>query len=242
MRVGLAPPGGIEAPPQPSPRRLARPNPLWLVNKTRFNRVPIGKLLAPHGTIEAHCQGPSHGRKALTLLALVLLLASSPAHGATRRAPPKPAAPPPGPEIRRGADAAFGCQISNSERPMDTAAYLQCVQGQQRANRQQMGRGFEAFDTGLWYTARVRLRGLDAVVPSGLAKSNLDTASAGLAVAQQASGVTDGDVWRALHPMPGFERPADAGQPRHRRGHLGPANRDEPGGSRQDRTGGTPSR
>ena len=166
-------------------------------------------------------------------LAAIVLLAASQAAGAERAAPAKPAPAMLGAEIRGGADAAFGCQIGGTASPaLDSAAFLQCVQGRQRTNGRQLGRGDAPFDAGLWYMARERLRGLLAAVPSDLARSNLDAASAGLAEAERACGVTDGDVWRALHAGPVGERPSDAGRARHRGGRLGSASGPASGGLR----------
>jgi hypothetical protein len=157
-------------------------------------------------------------------LAAIVLLAASQAAGAGRAATAKPVPAMLGAEIRGGADAAFGCQIGGEASPaLDSAAFLRCVEGRQRANGRQLDRGDAPFDAGLWYMARERLRGLVAAVPSDLARSNLDTASAGLAAAERAGGVTDGDVWRALHARPGAGRPSDTGRARHRGSRPAPA-------------------
>jgi hypothetical protein len=161
-----------------------------------------------------------------------LLLAPGWACGAERDASPKPLPPALVSEIRRGADAALGCQFDRSAGPMDSAGFVQCVRGQQQTNRQHVAGGDEAFDAGLWYTARGRLRGLVAVAPNEPAKSRLDVASASLAVAEQASRMTDSDLWRALHAGDVVGRPSDASQTRHRGGHLEPATREARGGIR----------
>ena len=133
------------------------------------------------------------------VLILTVLLVSGWAHGADLRRPVKPAPPTLLSEIRRGADAAFGCQIANSAHPLESEPLLQCLREQQRTNRQQMGRGYGAFESGLWFAGRGRLRGLVAVAPSARAASSLDVAVAGLREAELVLGVSDDDVWRALH-------------------------------------------
>lgn len=53
-------------------------------------------------------------------------------------------------ELVRGGDAAFGCTLS-SESSLDDIE--KCVDSAQITNRQKMGQGFEAFDTGLYFQA-----------------------------------------------------------------------------------------
>ena len=155
-------------------------------------------------------------------MVLIALLAPGGALGADRGTHSKPLLAAIGPEIRRGADAAFGCQLSNSAHPLDGGAYLQCLEGRQRINRQQMGPAADAFDAGLWYAARGRFRALTSVAPGAGSNANLDLAIARLREAEQASGVIDdAGVWRAVHPGagdPSLSDRAPSGARRHPRG------------------------
>ncbi len=127
---------------------------------------------------------------------LLGMLAAAAILGADLNAPIVPAQPTIGSEILRGADAGFDCQEGN---PLDDGAFLGCIESRQSDNRQKMGRGYEAFDAGLWFEASQHLQ--SAVRAGAMVQSDLDVADAGLRAAERAIGVTDGDVVRASqHP------------------------------------------
>ena len=131
------------------------------------------------------------------LLALIALAAPACAVAANLDAPLKPAPPTLGSEIRRGADAAFACRLRRAD-PLDGEALLACLDRAQGANRQSMGRGYEAFDAGLWLIARDAFDELARVAPSDLARSEAAVAAVGLREAERVAGVTDEDVRVAI--------------------------------------------
>jgi hypothetical protein len=115
--------------------------------------------------------------------------------GANLDAPLNQQPPTLGSEISRGADAAFDCGLAVE--PSDSQGFLNCINGRQSDNRQKMGRGYGAFDAGLWYAARSTLRIIMSVVPSELNQAALSVADAELRAAELAAGVTDDDILRA---------------------------------------------
>jgi hypothetical protein len=64
-------------------------------------------------------------------------------------------------ELERGHEAAFTCTLKH---PLEVANVSGCVDSAQEANRQKMGQGFEAFDTGCYFTAWVHFRQVLSVI------------------------------------------------------------------------------
>lgn len=129
--------------------------------------------------------------------ALVILCAPVGASAANLDAPMKPRPPTLRSEIKRGADAELDCSLHLPD-VLDGEALLDCLDHVQSANRQSMGRGYEAFDAGLWYMGLADFRNLESVAPSDLVASESKVAEAGLRESEQAISATDAEVDRAI--------------------------------------------
>lgn len=71
-------------------------------------------------------------------------------------APIQPSTPTVGSEIKRGADAAERCSALFTM-PTNAAAFTNCIDSRQSSNRQTMGTGYEAYDVGIYFVAKMNL-------------------------------------------------------------------------------------
>ena len=128
---------------------------------------------------------------------LAALLAPTLASAADLGAPLVPKPPTLGSEIHRGADAAIACHALSPI--LQTADYRACIEAAHDRNRQAMGRGYEAFDAGLYFEEK---RSLDIVLQVisarggdvSLLRGDADLANSLYDAARDAIGVTDDQV------------------------------------------------
>jgi len=107
-------------------------------------------------------------------------------------------------EMQRGGDAAFKCVLDSHFLPQ---AAERCVKNAQGGNRQQMGTGFEAFDTGLYFMAWNLTE--DAVTPlkgtdeGEIAQINVKYYWGMYVLSRKKLGLTDDAVIRAFSDKEG---------------------------------------
>lgn len=132
--------------------------------------------------------------------ALLLVLAAMPAlaSAADLDAPLKPQPPTLRSEIKRGADAGRECEGRFGD-DLSGQALLACLNEAQTDNRQRMGRGYEAFEAGLWFRGRERLAIAVKVAPSAFSSGALGVAASSLRSAELGAGVSDDDVVKAIY-------------------------------------------
>jgi hypothetical protein len=118
--------------------------------------------------------------------------------GADLSAPVVPSQPTIGSEIRRGADAATACE--RVDVVVETQLYMDCVDAAHNDNRQRMGSGYDAFDTGLYFVERRKLQILlgaaakSSILDPGMIRAAFDLADANYRLARDHVGVTDDQV------------------------------------------------
>jgi hypothetical protein len=124
-----------------------------------------------------------------------LLIAFAAAIATTAAAEPQDAAIPPiapavRAEIDRGADAAFDCYQRFSGLTQ-ASGFAACVQETHAGNQQRMGKGFEAFDAGLYFRAaqyiRIKIEVLQDGDPTNSNMADLTTVLGPLETASDAA-------------------------------------------------------
>jgi hypothetical protein len=91
------------------------------------------------------------------LLAACVAVVATAAAAAPQDATTAPVAPAVRAEIERGADAAYACYLRFSALTQ-SAGFAACVQATHTGNQQRMGKGYEAFDAGLYFRAAQYIR------------------------------------------------------------------------------------
>lgn len=71
-------------------------------------------------------------------------------------APIAPSTPTVGGEIRRGADSGNRC-ADLFAMPTRADGFMNCIDARQSSNRQSMGTGYEAYDVGIYFVAKMNL-------------------------------------------------------------------------------------
>ena len=132
----------------------------------RFTNSPIARDLGVKSKSEGVPRSTSGGPRMNASLKLVnalvtvsALVAAGAVSGRSTglNAPILPSTPTVGSEIKRGADAGDRC-ADLFRMPTRADRFINCIDARQSSNRQSMGTGYEAFDLGIYQTARMNLK------------------------------------------------------------------------------------
>lgn len=137
----------------------------------------------------------------VSLVALPLTAMAAPPTGLN--APIQPSTPTVGSEIKRGADAADRCGDLYTM-PTDAPGFIACVAARQSANRQSAGTGYEAFDIGLYFMAKMNIGvAIDVLKKSGrddaVLHSTMSLYELRYKQARDKFALTDSDTKRAAY-------------------------------------------
>lgn len=134
------------------------------------------------------------------LSSALLLAATTPANAsaADLNRPVRPRPPTVASEALRGRDAAGDC--FSQFFPGEPELFRGCLHEAEKANRQQLRTGYQAFDAGLYYEVKARL---DPYIkskefPGTYNIETRDQAAVALRSAEHAIGATDSDLARVL--------------------------------------------